>query len=49
MNALLSSVKLETSVGRLIEYIHQCHPKLLMYKLLTSTDDENESGVVRNQ
>ena len=47
--ALYSSVKLETSGGRTIEYIDHCHPNLLMYKLLTSTDDEYESGFVRNQ
>ena len=47
--ALFSSVKLETSGGRIIEYIDHCHPYLLMYKLLTSTDDEYESGFVRNQ
>ena len=47
--ALLSSVKLETSGGRTIEYIDHCHPNLLMYKLLTSTDDEYESGFVREQ
>ena len=46
--ALFSSVKLETSGGRTIEYIDHCHPNLLMYKLLTSTDDEFESGFVRN-
>ena len=44
--ALFSSVKLETSGGRTIEYIDHCHPNLLMYKLLTSTDDEYESGFV---
>ena len=49
MMALFSSVKLETSGGRTIEYIDHCHPNLLMYKLLTSTDDEYESGFVRNQ
>ena len=49
MMALFSSIKLETSGGRTIEYIDHCHPNLLMYKLLTSTDDENESGFVRNQ
>ena len=49
MTALFSSVKLETSRGRTIEYIDHCHPNLLMYKLLTSTDDEYESGFVRNQ
>ena len=49
MMALFSSVKLETSGGRTIEYIDHCHPNLLMYKLLTNTDDENESGFVRNQ
>ena len=48
MTALFSSVKLETSGGR-TEYIDHCHPNLLMYKLLTSTDDEYESGFVRNQ
>ena len=46
--ALFSSVKLETSGGRTIEYIDQYHPNLSMYKLLTSTDDEYESGFVRN-
>ena len=40
MMALFSSVKLETSVGSTIKYIDHCHPNLLMYKLLTSTDDE---------
>ena len=32
MMALFSSVKLETSGGRTIEYIDHCHPNLLMYK-----------------
>ena len=49
MMTLFSSVKLETSGGRTIEYIDHCHPNLLMYKLLTITDDEYESGFVRNQ
>ena len=49
MMALFSSVKLETSGGRTIEYIDHCHPNQMMYKLLTSTDDEYESGFVRNQ
>ena len=49
MMALFSSVKLETSGGRTIEYIDNCHPNLLMYKLLTSTGDEYESGFVGNQ
>ena len=49
MMALFSSMRLETSGGRTIEYIDQCHPNLLMYKLLTSTVDEYESGFVRNQ
>ena len=48
MMALFSSIKLETSDGRTIEYIDHCHPNLLMYKLLTSNGDENESGFVRN-
>ena len=49
MMALFSSIKLETSGGRTIEYIDHCHLNLLMYKLLTSTGDEYESGFVRNQ
>ena len=49
MMAIFSSVKLVTSCGRKIKYIDPCHPNLLMYKLLTSTDDEYESGFVRNQ
>ena len=44
MLALFSSVKLETSGGRTIEYIDHCYLNLLMYKLLTSTDDEYKSG-----
>ena len=48
MIALFSSVKLETSGGRTIEYIDSCHPNLLIYKFLTSTDDEYESAFVRN-
>ena len=47
--ALFSSVNLETSGVRTIEYVDHCHPNLLMYKLLTKTDDEYESGFVRNQ
>ena len=42
--ALFSSVKLETSGGRTIEYRDHCHFNLLMYKLLTSTDEEYECG-----
>ena len=49
MMVLFSSIKLETSGGRTIEYIDHCHPNLLMYKLLTSIGDEYESGFVRNQ
>ena len=49
MMASFSSIKLETSGGRTIEYIDHCRPNLLMYKLLTSTVDEYESGFVRNQ
>ena len=49
MMALFSSIKLATSGGRTFEYIDHCHPNLLMYKLLTSTDDEYESDFVRNQ
>ena len=36
---LFSSVKLETCGGRTVAYIDHCHPNLLMYKFLTSTDD----------
>ena len=49
MMALFSSIRLETSGRRTIEYIDYCHPNLLMYKLLTRTGDEDESGFVRNQ
>ena len=49
MMALFSSVILETNGGRTIEYIDLCHPNLLMYMLLTSTDDVFESDFVRNQ
>ena len=49
MMTLFSSVKLETSGGRTIDYIDHCHPNLLIYNLLTSTDDEFKSGFVRNQ
>ena len=49
MMALFSSIKLETSGGGTLEYIDRCHPNLLMYKFLTSTNNENESGFVRNQ
>ena len=49
MMALFSSIKLETSGGRTIEYIDHCHPNLLVYKLLTSIGDEYESGFVKNQ
>ena len=38
--ALFSSVQLETSGDRTIGYIDHYHSNLLMYKLLTSTDDE---------
>ena len=48
MLALFSSIEIEISGGRSVEYIDHCHPNLLMYKLLTSTDDEYESGFVRN-
>ena len=47
--ALFSSVKLETSGDRAFEYIDHCHPNLLMYMLLTSTDDEYKTSFVRNQ
>ena len=49
MMAIFSSAKLETSCGRTFEYIDHCHFNLLMYKILTSTDGEYESGFVRNQ
>ena len=47
--APFSSIKLETISVKTIEYIDHCHPNLLMYKLLTSTSDEYESGFVRYQ
>ena len=34
MMALFSSVKLESSGGRTIEYIDHCHPNLLMYNYI---------------
>ena len=46
---MFSTVKLETNGGRTSEYIDHCHPNPFMYKFLTSTDDEYESGFVRNQ
>ena len=49
MMVLFISIKLEVSEGKNIEYIDHCHPNLLMYKLLTSTANENESGFVRNR
>ena len=49
MMALFSSIKLETSGGRTIEYIDHFHPNLLMYKFLASIGDEYESGFVKNQ
>ena len=48
MMALFSSIKLEISGGRTIGSIDHCHSNLLMYKLLTSTDDEYESYFVKN-
>ena len=39
MMALFSSIKLETSGGRTIDYKDHCHPNLLMYNFITSTDD----------
>ena len=47
MMALFSSIKLETSGGRTNEYIDHCPPNLLMYKLLTSTDDEYGSDLLK--
>ena len=49
MMALFSSVKCETSGGRTTEYIDHCHPNLLMYKLLTNTDDEYECLEIKVQ
>ena len=46
MMALFSSIKLETSGGRTIEYIDHCHPNLLMYKLLTSIDPSNDNRII---
>ena len=47
MSALFSSIKVESSGGRTIEYIDHCHPNLLMYKFLTRFGHEYESGFVR--
>ena len=47
--SLFISIKLETIGGLTIEYIDHCHSNLLIYKLLTSTGDEYESGFVKNQ
>ena len=43
LNLKLVVVRLTTG------YIDHCHPNLMMYKLLTSTDDEHESAFVRNE
>ena len=47
--AIFSSIKLEIASGKTIEYIDHCCPNLLIYKLLTSTSDEHESGFVRDR
>ena len=47
--AFFSSIKLETGGGRTIEKIDPGHRNLLMYWLLTSTDNEYGSGFVRDQ
>ena len=44
--ALFNFIKLN---HKPIEYFAHCHPHLLMYKLLTSTSDENERGLVRDK
>ena len=49
MVPLFISIMLESSGGITIEYIDHSHPNLLMYKLLTSTDNDYESGFVRDQ
>ena len=47
MMALLSSVILEKSGGRTIEYIDFCHPNLRMYTVITSTISVYECSFVR--
>ena len=46
---LFSSTKLETGSRRTIEIIDRCQSNLLVYKILTSTGDENESDCVREE
>ena len=46
MMALFSSIQLEISGGRTIEYMDHFHPNLLMYKLLFCTDDKYQSDFV---
>ena len=49
MMALFSSVSFETSGGRTFDSIDHFHNNLLMYRLLTDTDDEYEIDFVRNR
>ena len=47
--ALFSSNRLQKISGKTIEFKDHCYPNLSMYKLLTSTSNEYESGFVRDQ
>ena len=49
MMAFFISFRLQSSGGGTFDYIDHCHPNLLVYKLLTSTDDEYKSGFIRDQ
>ena len=46
---LFGSIRKETVRGKTSEYTDHCHPNLLMYKLLTSFDSDNEKSFVRSQ
>ena len=45
--ALFNSDGLSTISGKLVEYVDHCHPNLLMYKLLISTENEYDKEFVR--
>ena len=49
VRSLFSSIKLETIIGKTIEYIDHCHPNLAMFNFINSTGDEYESGFVSDQ
>ena len=50
VNLPFRSIKFETNSGRKIEYFDHRHQNCIMYKVLTSTDNEKEEGgFVRDQ